>query len=166
MLDIDISFVDVVGAANVLTLSFDSIALDRLQDIIDVLRVHLLERYVCGRGADRKISVIAMEAGHRIFDILTKPSEIFSPTDLEVNPGISDEDFREWFPENGKFDLEFSFWLTSDPVLETSENVADHIHSAVWNTHRVGKFFCVRMSEEGSREILSEALSSFGAISA
>jgi len=162
MLTIYISFVDVAGAANVLTLSFESIASDRLEDIIDVLRVHLLERYVCGRGEDRKISVIVMEASHRIFDILTKPSEIFSPTDLEVNPGISDDSFLDWFPENGNFDLEFSFWLTSDPVSETSENVADHIYLA----NRNRRIFRVLMSEEGSREILSEALSSFGAISA
>jgi len=97
----------------VLTLSFESISSDRLQDIIDVLRVHLLERYAGSRGADRKITAIVTEAGHRVFDILTKPSEIFSPVTVEVSRNLSDEnldeDFQEWFPENGSLILGLSY---------------------------------------------------------
>jgi hypothetical protein len=150
MLTIFVGFNDVQkGSVCVFRLYTQSTTSVRLKEIVDTLRKHLFDRFVESRGDDRKISLIALEAGHHLYDVILKDG---SPkTDLqfmfEDDLIESDQNFQMWFPEEGMFDLELSFWTNSRN--EYSDNVSSHIYNGV---------FSIRMNEEGSEEILNEAL--------
>ena len=149
------------GSVSVFRLYTHSITWDRLKEVVNVIREHLYDRFVQSRDQDRRISLIALEAGKHLYDVILKDG---SPqTDIQfmfedyliLCTRQNDQNFQMWFPEDGTFDLELSFFITGENS-SYSEHVASHICNGV---------FSIGMREEGSDEILNDALLSIGIVS-